>query len=97
MILLLGASGYVGQAFSKILQQRGKRFLAPVRKPFIPSLPSDGGLELLGKQRKEFAEGKGSEEPSAWESASHWPGRGGSGNENPLPWLRSFVPLLLIL
>jgi dTDP-4-dehydrorhamnose reductase len=53
MIILLGASGYVGQAFSKILQQRGKKFLALARKE-IDYTRFDVLLAFLREQRPEF-------------------------------------------
>ena len=53
MIILLGASGYVGQAFSKILQQRGKSFLAFSRSE-IDYTRFDVLLEVLRKQKPEF-------------------------------------------
>src|SRR5689334_19310897 len=53
MIVLLGWSGYVGQAFSHILSQQGKNFLSPTRKE-IDYTRFDVLLEFLRKQKPEF-------------------------------------------
>lgn len=53
MVILLGASGYVGEAFSKILRQRGRKFLALSRKE-INYTRFDVLLEFLRNQKPEF-------------------------------------------
>lgn len=53
MILLLGATGYVGQAFQNILQQRAKKFLALSRKD-TDYTRFDVLLNLLREKRPEF-------------------------------------------
>jgi dTDP-4-dehydrorhamnose reductase len=53
MIILLGASGYVGQAFSKTLRQRGKNFL-PLSRNEIDYTRFDILLNLLRQQKPEF-------------------------------------------
>ena len=53
MVILLGASGYVGQAFLKNLQQRGEKFLALSRKE-IDYTRFDVLLDLLRNQKPEF-------------------------------------------
>src|SRR5712671_2026826 len=46
MIILLGASGYIGQAFARILKERGETFVAPARKD-LDYTRFDVLLELL--------------------------------------------------
>lgn len=53
MILLLGATGYIGQAFSNVLKQRGKTFLALSRKE-IDYTRFDLLLDLLRSKKPEF-------------------------------------------
>jgi dTDP-4-dehydrorhamnose reductase len=53
MIALLGASGYMGQAFERLLQERGCRFTALARKD-LDYTRFDVLLEYLRAQRPEF-------------------------------------------
>jgi len=53
MIILLGATGYIGQAFQNLLQQRGKKFLALSRKE-VDYTRFDVLLNLLRDQKPEF-------------------------------------------
>lgn len=53
MVILLGASGYVGQAFSQILHQRKKPFIALSRKE-IDYTRFDILLDFLRKKNPEF-------------------------------------------
>jgi dTDP-4-dehydrorhamnose reductase len=53
MILLLGSSGYIGQAFAQELQRRGKEFIAPTRKE-RDYTHFETLLKLLRESRPEF-------------------------------------------
>jgi UDP-glucose 4,6-dehydratase len=53
MILLLGASGYIGEAFTRELQQRGKDFVALSRKQ-VDYTRFDLLLEFLKSKKPEF-------------------------------------------
>ena len=53
MILLLGASGYIGEAFAKELQQRKKDFVSLSRKQ-VDYTRFDPLLEFLKSKKPEF-------------------------------------------
>jgi dTDP-4-dehydrorhamnose reductase len=53
MILLLGSTGYIGQAFAQELQRRGKDFIAPTRKE-LDYTRFETLLKLLRDRRPEF-------------------------------------------
>src|ERR1041385_4926392 len=53
MIILLGASGYIGQAFARLLTERGENFLAPARKD-LDYTRFDRLLGLLRQHRPSF-------------------------------------------
>jgi dTDP-4-dehydrorhamnose reductase len=53
MIILLGASGYIGQAFAQLLKGRGEEFLAPARKD-LDYTRFDVLLKLLREKRPAF-------------------------------------------
>ena len=53
MILLLGATGYIGQAFAHELERRGKEFIAPTRKE-LDYTRFETFLMLLRDRRPEF-------------------------------------------
>jgi dTDP-4-dehydrorhamnose reductase len=53
MIILLGASGYIGQAFARILKERGETFVAPARKD-CDYTRFDVLLELLRQKNPAF-------------------------------------------
>jgi dTDP-4-dehydrorhamnose reductase len=53
MLLLLGATGYIGQAFAQELQRRGKDFIAPTRKE-LDYTRFETLLKLLRDRRPEF-------------------------------------------
>src|SRR5256885_2011787 len=53
MIILLGASGYIGQAFARLLTERGETFLAPARKD-LDYTRFEVLLELLRQNKPTF-------------------------------------------
>src|SRR5436190_8217979 len=53
MIILLGASGYIGQAFAQLLKERGEPFFAPARKD-LDYTRFDALLKLLREKRPVF-------------------------------------------
>ena len=53
MIILLGASGYIGQGFAQLLKERGESFLAPARKD-LDYTRFDVLLKLLREKKPPF-------------------------------------------
>ena len=53
MILLLGASGYIGQAFTRELQRRGRKFV-PLSRRETDYTRFDVLLEFLREQKPEY-------------------------------------------